>query len=56
MTCPKCGKQLIQESASVDGKTCKVRCASCGFTEVRDRRGCGLLTEVPERRGDLLLG
>jgi len=56
MKCPKCGKRLIQESLSPDGKTKKVRCTECGFNEVQDQRGCRLLTEVPAPPGTPLLG
>ena len=57
MKCPKCdAPKLIQESLSPDGKTKKVRCEACGFTEVRDQQDRRLLTEVPAAPVSPLLG
>jgi hypothetical protein len=46
MNCPKCNAPGLLVEASPDGKTQKVRCQKCGFTEVKDHQGRKLLTEV----------
>lgn len=47
MKCSKCGgKSLIVEGLG-DGKT-KIVCQDCGFSEIVDKRGLPMLTEVPQ--------
>jgi len=49
MKCPKCGNEGLLVEGLGDGKT-KFTCQSCGFYEVRDNRGRGLLTDDMPRR------
>jgi len=46
MQCPECGKQLIVENTDPSGKTKRVKCAGCGFSEVIDEQGRKLLTDT----------
>lgn len=46
MRCPKCGSQNLLMEGVGDGKT-KLTCQACGHSEVKDREGRPLLTEVP---------
>ena len=47
MICPRCGgKSLIVEGLG-DGKT-KTVCQDCGYSEITDKRGLPMLTEVPQ--------
>jgi ribosomal protein S27AE len=46
MRCPKCGKQNLLVEGLGEGKT-RLTCQACGYSEVKDREGRPLLTEVP---------
>jgi len=47
MMCPKCGVKGVIVEGLGDGKT-RITCQSCGYSNVEDRRGLPLLTEVPQ--------
>jgi len=49
MKCPRCGKDALLIEGLGEGKT-RVSCQSCGFQEIKDDKGRGLLTDDMPRK------
>jgi len=47
MNCPKCGNPGVIMEGVGDGNV-MAKCQNCGWTEVKDKRGTPMLTEVPD--------
>jgi ribosomal protein S27AE len=45
MKCPKCGNQSVLVEGLGEGKV-RLSCQLCAYSEVRDSRGKGLLTDT----------